>query len=185
MNIGNNTLASKDSSAAGDAFREMVARHPFLESERTLEEFIDAWERGTLPKKSWTHGAHVGVAAYFAYEYPAEALVRVMRLGIRHYNLASGGANTEDNGYHETLTRFWASEVGNLVCSGRFGSRLEAARAALARFGECSGHFRKFYNFDVLGNRRARREWVAPDEVVGCFPAKSAEVIDSGLVDEN
>jgi hypothetical protein len=163
MNIGDNTLASKDSSSAGDAFREIVGRHPFLESERALEEFIDAWERGTLPKKSWTHGAHVGVAAYFAYEYPADALIRVMRLGIRHYNLASGGANTEDNGYHETLTRFWADEVGNLVRSGRFGSRLEAARAALARFGECSGHFRKFYNFDVLANRQARREWVAPD----------------------
>ena len=157
MNIGEDTLASKDSSAAGDTLREMVARHPFLASERTLE------ERDTLPKKSWTHGAHVGVAAYFAYEYPAEVLVRVMRLGIRHYNLASGGANTEDNGYHETLTRFWASEVGNLVRSGRFGSRLEAARAALARFGGCSGHFRKFYKFDVLGNRRARGEWVAPD----------------------
>ena len=165
MNIGDNTLASKDSSAAGDAFGELVARYPFLESERTLEEFVDAWERGTLPKKSWTHGAHVGVAAYFAYEYPAEVLVRVMRLGIRHYNLASGGANTEDNGYHETLTRFWASEVGNLVRSGRFGSRLEAARAALARFGECSGHFRKFYNFDVTADRQARKEWVAPDRL--------------------
>jgi len=59
-----------------------VARHPFLENEQTLEEFIDAWERGTLPKKSWTHGAHVGVAAYFAYEYPADVLIRVMRRGF-------------------------------------------------------------------------------------------------------
>jgi len=164
MNSGDSTLASKDSSAPSDAFREIVARHPFAESERTLEEFIDAWERGTLPKKSWTHGAHVGVAAYFAYEYSVEVLTRVMRLGIRHYNLASGGANTEDNGYHETLTRFWASEVGNLVRSG-FGSRLEAVWAALARFGESSGHHRKFYNFDVLGDRRARRDWVAPDRI--------------------
>jgi hypothetical protein len=165
MNSGNFTFVSKDSSSLSDALREIVARHPFAENEHTLEEFVDAWERGTLPKKSWTHGAHVGVAAYFAYEYPAEVLVRVMRLGIRHYNLASGGANTEDSGYHETLTRFWANQVGNLVRSGKFGSRLEAARTALARFGDCSGHFRKFYNFDVLGNRRARREWVAPDRV--------------------
>src|SRR5258708_39380607 len=115
MNIGDSTLTSKDSSALGDALRELVARHPFAETERTLEAFIDAWERGTLPKKSWTHGAHVGVAAYFAYEYPADVLVRVMRLGIRHYNLASGGANTDDNGYHETRTRFWAGGVGDFV----------------------------------------------------------------------
>jgi hypothetical protein len=163
MATGDSTLANKDTSASGDVFREIAARHPFSENERTLEEFVDAWERGTLPKKSWTHGAHVGVAAYFAYEYPTDVLIRVMRLGIRHYNLASGGANTEDNGYHETLTRFWAVEVANLVRSGAFESRLEAVRAALARFGECSGHFRGFYNFDVVASRRARREWVAPD----------------------
>ena len=120
MNIDDSTLATKESSAAGDAFREIVARHPFLESEQTLEEFIDAWERGTLPKNSWTHGAHVGVAAYFAYEYPADVLIRVLRLGIRHYTLTSGGANTQDNWYHETLSRFWAGEVGPLVGVGRF-----------------------------------------------------------------
>ena len=73
MNSGNFTFVSKDSSSLSDALREIVARHPFAENEHTLEEFVDAWERGTLPKKSWTHGAHVGVAAYFAYEYPAES----------------------------------------------------------------------------------------------------------------
>jgi hypothetical protein len=165
MHTGHSTLASKDTSAISDAFREIVARHPFAESERTLQEFVDAWERGTLPKKCWTHGAHVGVAAYFAYEYPIDVLIRVMRLGIRHYNLASGGANTEDNGYHETLTRFWAVEVANLVRAGAFESRLEAVRAALVLFGECSGHFRKFYGFDVVASRRARSEWVTPDGI--------------------
>src|SRR6266480_7994806 len=163
MNSGDSTLANKDSSSLSDVFHEVVARHSFAENEHTLDEFVEAWERGTLPKKCWTHGAHVGVAAYFAYEYPADVLIRVMRLGIRHYNLASGGANTEDIGYHETLTRFWAGEVGNLVRSGEFGSRLEAVRAALARFGDSSGYHRKFYNFDVVGSRRARREWVAFD----------------------
>jgi len=66
MHTGHSTLASKDTSAISDAFREIVARNPFAESERTLQEFVDAWERGTLPKNCWTHGAHVGVAAYFA-----------------------------------------------------------------------------------------------------------------------
>jgi hypothetical protein len=165
MATDDSTLASKDSSAAHDVFSEIVARHPFAENERTLEEFVDAWERGTLPKKCWTHGAHVGVAAYFAYEYPQDVLVRVMRLGIRHYNLASGGANTEDSGYHETLTRFWAGEVGDLVRTGAFGSRLEAVRAALARFGEATGHYRNFYTFEVAANRRARHEWVGPDRM--------------------
>ena len=30
-----------------------------------------------------------------------------MRDGVRRYNVATGGKNTEDSGYHETLTCFW------------------------------------------------------------------------------
>jgi hypothetical protein len=159
------TLTTKDVTAIGDAFEDVPARHPFAADDRALQGFIDAWERGTLPKRSWSHGAHVGVAAYFAWEYPADVLVRVMRLGIRHYNLASGGANTEDNGYHETLTRFWAHEVGEFVRSGGFGSRLEAVRGALRRYGDHSNYFSDFYSFDVVRDQHARREWVAPDRL--------------------
>ena len=163
MHTDDSALASKESTPFHDALRDVSARHPFAASEQSLEQFIDEWERGMLPKKSWTHGAHVGVAAYFAFEYPADVLVRVMRLGIRHYNLASGGANTEDHGYHETLTRFWAGEVGEFVRSGRFASRLSAVRGALARFGERSHYFKAFYSFDVVADREARRVWMVPD----------------------
>ena len=165
MRTNDPSLTSKDSSAIRDVLCDVAKRHPFATDDKALETFIDQWERGTLPKSCWTHGAHVGVAAYFAFEYPAEVLVRVMRLGIRHYNLASGGANTEDDGYHETLTRFWAGEVSDLVRSGAYGSRLEGVRAALARFGENSRHYRGFYDFDVLHDRKARRDWVAPDRL--------------------
>jgi hypothetical protein len=163
MHTDDSALASKESTLFRDALREVPARHSFTANEQALEQFIDEWERGTLPKQRWTHGAHVGVAAYFAFEYPADVLLRVMRLGIRHYNLASGGANTEDHGYHETLTRFWAGEVGEFVRGGEFGSRLEAVQAALARFGDRSDYFKAVYSFDVVGHREARHSWVAPD----------------------
>jgi hypothetical protein len=166
MNIGNMTLAIKDSSAFRGALREIAERHPFAESTETLEKFVLDWERGTLPKTQWTHGAHVGVAAYFACDYASAALVQIMRLGIRHYNLASGGANTEDHGYHETLTRFWAEAVGSFVREGRFVSRLEAVRNTLVRFGERSDYYRSFYSFDVVQDREARRAWVSPDREV-------------------
>jgi hypothetical protein len=163
MADGDLTLVSKESSAFRDALRDLAARHPFAASEQALEDFIDGWERGTLAKSSWTHGAHVGVAAYFAFEYPADVLLRVMRLGIRHYNLASGGVNTEDHGYHETLTRFWAGEVGEFVRTGQFGSRLGAVVAALHWFGGRSDYYKAFYSFDVVTDRQARRDWIAPD----------------------
>jgi hypothetical protein len=163
MHTDHSALASKESTLSRDALRDVVARHSFAADEQALEQFIDEWERGTLPKKRWTHGAHVGVAAYFAFEYPADVLVRVMRLGIRHYNLASGGVNTDDHGYHETLTRFWAGEVGEFVRNGGFSSRLSGVQGTLARFGELRDYFKTFYSFDVVADREARRDWVAPD----------------------
>jgi hypothetical protein len=163
MNENRIALANKDSSAFRDALDEVAARHPFAESAAALKEFVRDWERGTLPKTRWTHGAHVGVAAYFAFEHSPEALFQIMKLGIRHYNLCVGGANTEDSGYHETLTRFWAGTVSNFVRDSCFSSQLEAVRHSLARFGDNRDEFRLFYSFDVVKDRRARREWVAPD----------------------
>jgi hypothetical protein len=166
MSIGDPALLTKDSNASRDALAAIAAQHRFVKSAGTLEQFVRDWERGTLPKARWTHGAHVGVAAYFAFEHPPAALLHIMRLGIRHYNLASGTANTQGSGYHETLTRFWAGVVGEFVREGQFASRLHAVRQALARFGERRDYFRRFYTFDVVSDRYARREWVAPDRDV-------------------
>jgi hypothetical protein len=134
-----------------------------LESEISLQEFVEAWKSGKLPKPAWTHAAHVGMAAYFAFDHAAEATFAIMKAGILHHNTSVGTPNTQDNGYHETLTRFWSSEIGEFVRSGRFGSRFEAVRAAVSAFGGDRDRFRKFYSFDVVRDRRARLEWVAPD----------------------
>ncbi len=116
-----------------------------------------------MPKAEWTHTAHVAMAAYFAFDHAVDATFAIMKAGILHHNTAVGTPNTEDNGYHETLTRFWAGEIGAFIRSGRCTSRLEVARAAVAEFGGDRDRFRLYYSFDVVRDRRARREWVAPD----------------------
>jgi Arc/MetJ-type ribon-helix-helix transcriptional regulator len=137
--------------------------YPFLASPEALEEFYLQWRAGTLPKKSWTHAAHVGVAAYIAYECgPEEALERTRR-GIIHFNECAGTENTETSGYHETLTRFWSGVIGGLVRSGRFPSRIEAVRSAVGRFGEERAYHEGFYGFDVVKSIEARRKWIEPD----------------------
>src|SRR5437762_1230175 len=71
------------------------------------EEALAAFENGSFPKDRWNHAAHLRIAAiYLITHAPEEALGR-MRDGVRRYNEAVGGQNTEDSGYHETLTRFW------------------------------------------------------------------------------
>lgn len=144
-----------------------LLEHVFLTDDAALEGFIAAWRSGTLPKPLWTHAAHVAVAAYFAFGYNAAETLAILREGIRHYNTCVGTANTEDSGYHETLTGFWAGEVGGLVRGGEFPSKLDAARAAVTAFGNDKYRFRLFYSFDVVNCRRARREWIAPDLNLG------------------
>ena len=134
-----------------------------LESEPQLHKFVEAWKAGKLPRAEWTHSAHVAMAAYFAFDHAAEATFAIMKACILHHNTSVGTPNTEDNGYHETLTRFWSSEIGDFVRSGHFASRLEAVRAAVSAFGSDRDRFRLFYSFDVVRDRRARREWIAPD----------------------
>jgi flavin reductase ActVB len=145
------------------AFHRLRLAYPFLESDAALHDFIKRWEAGRLTKAEWTHGAHVGTAAYFAFELEAEALFERMKTGIIHHNECVGTANTEDNGYHETLTRFWAGTVGEFVRSGRFSTRFEAVKNATQLFGEDRDRHRLYYGFDVVRDRRARREWIKPD----------------------
>jgi flavin reductase (DIM6/NTAB) family NADH-FMN oxidoreductase RutF len=145
------------------AFHRLRLEYPFLESEAALEKFVHRWEAGRLTKAEWTHGAHVGTAAYHAFELDAEALFRRMKTRIIYHNECVGTANTEDNGYHETLTRFWAETVGEFVRSGRFSTRFEAVKHSTQRFGEDRDRHRLYYGFDVVKDRRARREWIKPD----------------------
>jgi hypothetical protein len=148
-----------------DSSKPPASRAAFvlLESESELQRFVEAWKAGKLPKPEWTHAAHVAMAAYFAFDHAADATFAIMKAGILYHNTSVGTPNTEDNGYHETLTRFWAGEIAAFVRTGRFTSRLETVRAAVAAFGGDRDRFRQFYSFDVVRDRRARREWVAPD----------------------
>jgi hypothetical protein len=134
----------------------------FACSEAALSSFLGHWCAGTLPKKEWTHAAHVTVAACYVFDHPAEEALQKIRAGIIHYNTCVGTANTDQSGYHETLTRFWCGLIADFRRTCAFSSRLEFVRAALNRFGRDSSLFRSYYTFDVVKDVRARREWIAP-----------------------
>ena len=132
-----------------------------LDTDATMAEFVSRWERGVLPAAQWTHAAHVAVAAFYASSRDPEATYRAMREGIIHFNECTGVANTEASGYHETLTRFWSATICDFISAGGFPSRIEAVRAAVAAFGDDRKRHLRYYDFDVLADPRARREWIA------------------------
>ena len=137
--------------------------YPFVADAAALESFMRDWETGVLPHRSWTHTAHVAVAAYYAFAYPPEEAFNKTKAGIIHYNLCVGTANSDDSGYHETLTRFWSETIGALLRNHHFASQLDAVRDAVNTFGEDRDRHHLYYSFDVVRHRQARREWIRPD----------------------
>ncbi len=76
--------------------------HSFLDSATALDAFVADWHGHRLPREAWTHGAHVGVCAYYAFDHDEEATLAIMRPGIRTFNESVGGQNTATSGYHES-----------------------------------------------------------------------------------
>lgn len=137
---------------------------PWLASETTLDAFLAGFRDGSFPIASWTHGAHVAMAAAILWDTPVIPALAEIRDAIKHYNVSQGGENTESNGYHETLTRLWVGVVAaSLAGVPTESARLGAVRHAYRAFAQRSGYHRDWYAFDVIKSARARREWVAPD----------------------
>ena len=145
------------------AFHGVHVEYAFTASDAAVEDFFGRWRAGTLPKAAWTHAAHVGMAAYIAFDHGEDEAFALTKEGILHHNQCVGTPNTDTSGYHETLTRFWCATVGDFVRSGGFASRLEAVRAAVERFGADRDRHTLFYSTDVVGDTKARREWITPD----------------------
>ncbi len=138
--------------------------YPFLETPDALDTFVNSWRTCVLPKNAWTHAAHVAVTGYQAFDKAAETVFAEMKRGILHFNSCTGVVNGPDSGYHETLTRFWSNTITHSVRNAAPQSRFDAATLAVRLFGEDRDLPTLFYSFNVARDRRARGEWVPPDQ---------------------
>ena len=72
-------------------------------SDREIAALTRHFVRRTLPKAGWTHAAHFAVALHLLRTSGAATYAEMPPL-IRAYNEATGVANTDTDGYHETIT---------------------------------------------------------------------------------
>ena len=136
----------------------------FLNTEETLTDFLESFERGSWPKSAWTHAAHVAVAACYLIESPDQDAASLMRRGIVHYNQCVGTINNDHGGYHETITLFWLAVVKARLGELADGlTRVEAVRLLVTELAPQRDLFREYYSFDVVRSVEARRSWIAPD----------------------
>jgi hypothetical protein len=133
-------------------------------------DFVAAFDDVTLPKSAWTHKAHLTVGLWYLLHHPPKDALELLRVGIRRYNEAIGIVNTDNAGYHETLTRFYVLALADFIFRNR-GSGLSvtllnevlASRDLADRYWPL-----KFYTRERILSLEARTRWIEPD--VGQFP---------------
>jgi hypothetical protein len=117
----------------------------------------------TLPKSNWTHAAHFAAALWLLEDHPVIDAANLMSAMIRAYNEATGVANTDTSGYHETITQ----------ASLRAARAFRAERSHLSLFETCnalmssqlgkSDWLLAYWSRSRLFSVEARRMWVDPD----------------------
>ena len=135
-----------------------------FDSEQALLSFCASFEDGSFPKAQWTHASHIAMATCYLWRLPIHEATSVIRTGIQTYNVAQGGQNTPESGYHETLTIFWIQRVAEVLAEMPVNATLlDGVRASLEKFGAKRDLFQDYYSFDVVKSIEARARWVAPD----------------------
>ena len=134
---------------------------PLPTTEIEIDDFLAAFESGTLPKERWTHAAHLLAGACYVHRLGQSAAIDHMRACVGRYNEAVGGKNTATSGYHETITVFWIILDALLLHTSPI-VRAEFAALAVERFTAQRDLFRRFYDFDVIASTEARAVWIPP-----------------------
>lgn len=136
----------------------------FFASDEAVERIGAGLLDRTLPKAEWTHAAHFAAALWLLRRHgEADAAQRMPGL-IRAYNEAVGVANTDTEGYHETITQ----------ASIREAARCLAGRPPAESLHEVVDHLMAsplgdrdwllaYWSKDRLFSVAARRAWLGPD----------------------
>src|ERR1700758_5574302 len=129
-------------------------RAPFMlpATEPEIDEFLAAFEAGTLPKSRWTHGAHLLTGACYVHALGESAAINRMRTCVRRYNEAVGGQNTETSGYHETITVAWIKLLAALLRRSQPIERAAFANLAVEHFSLQRDIFKRHYDFDLVSS---------------------------------
>lgn len=117
----------------------------------------------SLPKPEWTHAAHFAAAVWLLDNPDYEPFSDMPDI-IRHYNEATGVANTDTEGYHETITivslkaaRWFLDKASETEPLFEIVNKLMASE-----FGK-SNWLLTYWSKNRLFSPEARREWVEPD----------------------
>ena len=74
--------------------------------ESEVQSIVYGFQHHTLPIEEWTHQAHLINGLFYIMHEGLEPSIKLMRMGVKSYNLSVGTQNTDTGGYHESITVF-------------------------------------------------------------------------------
>ncbi len=133
----------------------------YAEGRRIARGLIEA----SLPVKEFHHREHCLASASLIIDQPLADWERELPGILRRYNLAMGGVNSDESGYHETLTQFFLGEIRRFLAAHATFSPGAACRALLDSPIARKEHALTYYSPARLGSRAARLQLLPPDRV--------------------
>lgn len=131
---------------------------------KSIQLIASQFSEKSLPKSEWTHLAHLAVAfAELDSEQEFEKTLDSLRRKIKAYNLSVGTPNSDDSGYHETLTVFWLRVVLAFHSENSPCTSEELYRKFIGTSFALPNLPSLFYSKELLFSRQARHHWVNPD----------------------
>jgi hypothetical protein len=129
-----------------------------------IKTIFTQFENKTLPKEKWTHIAHIAVAFYeIDNAKDFEKALSILRNRIKEYNLSVGTKNTNNSGYHETLTVFWLTVINEFYSANIRFSLDEKLNRFIKSICSASRFPTLFFSRELLFSLNARQKWVNPD----------------------
>jgi hypothetical protein len=132
----------------------------------TLAEIVEIAEgvrNCTFPVARFHHREHCLATAYLLKTFPDTDWRSELPQTIRRYNVAMGGANTDDSGYHETITQFYIGAIEEFLRGHADESVVDACEALLQSPIARQDFALRSYTRERLFSREARRCYLAPD----------------------
>jgi len=133
----------------------------------TADAEIEAIGRGlfdrSLPKSEWTHAGHFAAALWVLTARPELDAPSIMPPTIRAYNEATGVANTDTGGYHETITQASLRAARAFAHTHPQAPLFEVCNALLASPLGDPDWLLGCWSRERLFSVQARRAWMAPD----------------------
>ena len=135
----------------------------FYKTEEEIQTLIEGFRSRTLPAAQWTHEAHLVTGLWFNYRYSDLEAICYLRSGIISYNISTGGENSPERGYHETLALFWCHILHDFVRKNRTLSLLDLCNSFLNSRWSSKELPLQYYKREALFSTRARATWIQPD----------------------